>query len=468
MARLIVEESGKRRAFNVGDGVLTIGSGAEARLRVEAQDVAEIHAEIQVQAGKAVLRARPGVVAPTVGGEAVVVEAPVGYGEEMRIGSVRMWLEDESQAAGHAAPPAAPQLAVGAAGASAPVRRGVDGANVAHGAKVDRALRREQAIQAARKRGDKSVVQRTRPRVERGLPGGAVAALILVGAVLVAFVGWKLFASEAAGPPPAAASLAEAARMIDRGSYKDARTKLDALGSLQGEHEGERKALYARLDDLLAQAAVDREHAIGTKYLDTKLAKYEEFYLQGKPSKARARVFLKRCREFKQRWPDHPQRDWVERQERRFEGTVNLGDPPTFEDVAWEVECLTKTNPKYFGAAFEVLDAFLAAATGEDVAKAQELHNELVEARQVEFVDRLEQARYEFQKKGDETQSVAELIYIITRFGDEAMADEAAERLLDFESLAKHLRGWKEMRPDEYEVLILHPDVAAYVRKVEL
>ena len=37
--------------------------------------------------------------------------------------------------------------------------------------------------------------------------------------------------------------------------------------------------------------------------------------------------------------------------------------------------------------------------------------------------------------------------------------------LLDFENLEAHLRGWKELRPDEYQDLIRHPAVGAFAKK---
>jgi len=68
VTRLIVEEGGARRGFKVGDGVLTVGAGAEAGLRLQSADVADVHAELGVEDGRVTLRPCPGVVPPTVGG----------------------------------------------------------------------------------------------------------------------------------------------------------------------------------------------------------------------------------------------------------------------------------------------------------------------------------------------------------------------------------------------------------------
>lgn len=64
MAKLIVEEAGAQRAFRLGDGVVTIGSGEGARLKLSSADVAEVHAEIELTGGTIRLRPKPGVTPP--------------------------------------------------------------------------------------------------------------------------------------------------------------------------------------------------------------------------------------------------------------------------------------------------------------------------------------------------------------------------------------------------------------------
>jgi len=468
MARLIVEESGTRRAFKVGDGVLTIGTGADARLRVSAPDVAEIHAEIQVQGGKAVVRARPGVVPPTVGGEGVLGEAPVAYGEEIKVGSVRLWLEDESLPAGAGAPASTTSAPAPATPAAAPVSATPPAARqAAAGATspAERAVRREQAIAQAKKRGDRSVVQRTRPRVQKGLPGGVIVGIILAVVVVGFFAGKKMIEDQVSGPPPTAATLNEVENLIRLGSFKDARARLDKLSDATGADALRRDALYDELEEKAEVADLAIHNSLGTTYLDTKLKKYESLYLQGLPSKPKAREFLLRCRYFKERWPEHHEIDWVRRKEKRFEDVVSLADPPTLEDVAWQVECLTKTNPKFFGDAFDALDAFLDGASGADLEAANELRAELVEARKVEYEDRILQAKYLLEQKDKPVESFAELVVIVTRFGDEEMTNTAASMLLQFDNVQGKLKGWRENRTLEYEQLAAHPMIRAYLAK---
>ena len=43
MSKLIVEEAGQRRQFKIGEGILSVGSGAEARLKLVSPDIADTH-----------------------------------------------------------------------------------------------------------------------------------------------------------------------------------------------------------------------------------------------------------------------------------------------------------------------------------------------------------------------------------------------------------------------------------------
>lgn len=448
MTHLIVEEGGQRRAFKIGDGVLTLGTGDEARLKVTASDVAQIHAEIVISGGQVVLRSRPGVVPPTVGGQTIQGDAPLAPGVVATIGSVRLWLEGD-QAPPAAAPAAAPAVQV---------------------TQQDRQVRREQAIAQAGSRGSRNVVQRTRPRVERGLPGGVIVLLILGGVIVVLFAGWKMFKAGAGDTGEVAinATLRAVELHIVEGSFDLAGQKLDSLsGELSQGQRTKQEELRDAIAERLDQMVIDAKNRVGTNYKNSKLQKYESIYLQGSPDKPKARVFLQRCRYFKQTWPDHPDREWVERQERRFRGFVNLSDPPTFEDVSWEVECLTRTSPREYKAAFEVIDSFIADAEGGALLSAKELHVQMLSDRSEYHIDRMQQARYEYEKEAV-GQAVAWLVYAITMMGDQAMEDEAAGFLVKIPEVDQHLRGWRSKYPERFEVMLENDIVAEYVERVDL
>ncbi len=455
MARLIVEEGGKRRAFRVGDGVLTIGTGQEAKLKVSSTDVAEIHAELSISGGQAVLRTRPGVVPPEIEGTAIEDEAPLVLGAHASIGSVRIWLEDE------ASPPGS-----GAAGGAVAAEAGK---RAVGNAAQDHAIRRQRAMAEAKRRGDRSVVQRTKPRVQRGLPGYVIALLVVGGAAAVALLVFKIFMSEASkGVAPVQATIAAVERHIEEGSWDLARQKLESISREQTDAERKKIAeLFATLDERASQAELDRHNMIGTSYKDAKLAKYEKLYLQGSPEKPKVRVFLMRCKYFRERWPNHPEMDWVDRQERRFRGYVSLGDPPTYEDIEWEVKSLVKTSPRDYKQAFLVIDAFLESAAGGERESALALREEQVAERAEYHLDRMQQARYEYDRD-DVAKAVTWLVYSITMIGDEEMEDEAASYLVQIPEVELHLKGWKSAKPDAYAVLVKNSIVREFAREKDI
>ena len=149
MVRLVLEENGERRAFRLGEGTLSIGSGPDARLRLASAGVAARHAELEARGGQVFLRALPGVVPPTVGGRPVAGEVLIALGDSVAIGGARIWLEEEARAAAASAP-------------------AVPGARGAAGARP-----RSPAPRSRRPPG------RDSSRARTGLPGWAVSLLVL-------------------------------------------------------------------------------------------------------------------------------------------------------------------------------------------------------------------------------------------------------------------------------------------------
>ena len=111
--------------------------------------------------------------------------------------------------------------------------------------------------------------------------------------------------------------------------------------------------------------ALDRHNSVGTTFAQKKLRNYVDRYLAEDVDPPKARVFMDRAAEFKQRWPEHPERDWVERQERRFTTVVDMSLPPTWEDVSWKAESLTYAKPRDYQQAFAAIDAYLATCTDD-------------------------------------------------------------------------------------------------------
>jgi hypothetical protein len=295
-----------------------------------------------------------------------------------------------------------------------------------------------------------------------------VVGIILVVTALALFVWWAQLSSKAADVEPLARQMARAAGQ--KAAAGDLAGAVEQLAEIPRTGlDGETRALVEQLErDFEARRQVVEAtlaNQSGTRYLDTLLKKYEARYLSGSPEPAKARLFLKRCRTFRERWPGHPEVDWVRRQEARFAGYVDLSAPPTWADVQWEVQDLTDGSPRNYLAAFGLLDEFLGRAAGGEATEAQGLRDRLASER-VEYArDRLFQAQYEYDKKKDASKAVWWLVNSVAWLGDEALANEAARYLLRMPDLAGHLLGYKQDYPDRYELVLENPLVAAWARE---
>ena len=126
----------------------------------------------------------------------------------------------------------------------------------------------------ARSRGSRSVVQRTKPRVKRGVPGYLIAILILAGVGVGGMLFWRAFQSSAGAAPSGDSALAAARRYIEEGSWQIAKQQLEAMDAASPEERAQRDALLEEIADKFAQAELDSHNQVGTRYKDTKLGKY--------------------------------------------------------------------------------------------------------------------------------------------------------------------------------------------------
>ena len=62
MATLILEEGGNTRRFRLNQGKVTIGSGESCTLTIADDNVAEVHAELELLKDSATLRLKKGVM----------------------------------------------------------------------------------------------------------------------------------------------------------------------------------------------------------------------------------------------------------------------------------------------------------------------------------------------------------------------------------------------------------------------
>jgi hypothetical protein len=145
---------------------------------------------------------------------------------------------------------------------------------------------------------------------------------------------------------------------------------------------------------------------------------------------------------------------------------VRLSDPPTLDDVLWEVRDMVDTMPRHYKEAFALLDEFAATAGPADKTAVEERRQELVAERDEYAIDRLQQAKYELQNKDDPGKAVWWLVNSVCYLGDEAMENDAAKRLIQMPDLAAHLLGYKEHRPEYFEDLMKNAIVRAEAKRL--
>jgi len=464
--KVTIEEGGVKRAFKMTEGRLSIGSGDKMRLKVLSEGVAEDHCAIILADGRATLRVNPGVIPPELDGLPVMGEVPMAEGKVLVLGQSRIWLGDLAAAGAVATPtrdPIKPRPRAGSpaaaprqqAQAPAAPRRAAGGS-----AKDQIIARRKQAVskatQAANAAPRRGVVTRTRPRVKKGLPGWALACSILGATGMAVFLLQLAFESGGETEGDIQASLNRLERHLEDGELVNARSLLDRYGSdaaLTPALLQEVERLNARYEEMVVQGNLSAEHQKGTQYLDTKLVKYEKQYLSGNPGSPQIREFLKRCRYFKLTWPGHSGQEWVDRQESRFRGLVDLSSPATYADIAWEIRSITRTSPRKYKEGFRILERFMESCTPSERTEALALKATMESDREEYHHDRMLQADYEFKRDKPED-AVYWLVYGVIDMGVPEMENEAAEYLVRIPDADEHLRGWHVHYPNRYAALL--------------
>ncbi len=442
MARLILDEGDKRRAFKLNDGRLTIGSSDAATLTLTVDDVADVHAELRVEDGVVTLVPKPGVMPPTLLGRPVKQPTRLASNAEFKVGEALFRIESDEPSSAPAAAVAAPVRA--AAQRSAPrAARGPRPGAVA-------ATTREPRVQHQRR------------TVQRGLPTWAVLGIVVAICGIGYFFGKGWLQDEASNSFDPTERYREAVIAFNAGAYKRTLDELDNVNLDLSSAELKKDVAELRKE---AEAGIEKAklaefNVVGTKWLDTNLKRYQDNYLSGdKANRARARLFVKRCRDFKRTYPQHPELDWVERYGSRYEKLADMDSPPQYADLEWEVTRLTAAKPRDYETVFELIDSFSASATGGDATKASTLRGEHIAGRDEYFLDRMQQARYHWEKK-EYGQAVEWLVQVIIQIGDKAMEDQAADsflKMIDDEGRPlsdRYLDTYKKNRPEHFAIMM--------------
>ncbi len=433
MVRLIVVDSGGRRAFQVSDGRLSVGSGSEAKLKLDAAGVAVLHADIEVRDGRATLQPRPGVAAPQLFGRAVGAALVLQHGVPVEIGSATLAVE-------YADAPATPvSESFAARSAGAQVEPGAERAGPAP-------LSRDAVL--------------------------PIWAWIAIGIPLLCVAAWfamnLMFGEKARQIGAAAADVAYRAASLsfEQGQYSEASEQLDRMQA-DVAPDSPLAARVARLrKDIAEQTARSAEQirnaSAGRQYFDSQLEGFAERYMKGEVASPQARVFMKRARHFREQWPTHPQLEWVAREEARVAAAIDLCAPQSFADLQFEVESLTWSEPRNFREALVVVRAFEAAAQGRDLEAARGLHGELERKRAEWFDQRIEAASLQTERK-ETGESIAILLSILRFAGDVSMEDDAAQRLLRLDDQGSWLAICRRNDPAEFESIAQNRVIAAFL-----
>lgn len=299
-----------------------------------------------------------------------------------------------------------------------------------------------------------------RRSVRRPSSSGPPTVVVIVG--LLAGVALILFLiNSSANKTDPNAKLNAAVRAFENGASASEIDKLLASAEGQASMTAEQRIEATRLrDEALkrdAQAKQLADDEIGNKYVDVKLKGYADRYLKGAPSTPKVRVFITRTNYFLKRWPDHAETAWVKRERDRFKGVIDFNAPPTFEDVAWEAEMVTKSKPRDYTTALASLDAFMETADASDLGRAKALRAELIADREVMHEENMVTAKRNFEYQDDEQKAISRLVWGVIGTGDEAMSNEAATYLLKMPSCDAYLRGYRKTQPLVFERLAAHP-----------
>ena len=454
MAKLILEEGGARRAFRFKSGKLTIGSADSCTLTLASAGVAEHHATLVIQDGKAVLQTAAGAEPPLVNGKPAGERVALPAECTIAIGGAILELTADVGAA------EAPK-------SKKPAVRKQAGAAPKTAARAKPAARPARSSRAADEDEDRPArVTHRRREVSKGMPTWMLVCLLLGGAGLVAF-GVKAFfddANQATVDP--SVQLREAVNNLNQDRLIGAAANLDKFDANKDLATPEQIKQAGELRKTLEQKRKlsTRAGTLGraTKVLDAKLRKFEEKRLAGNlGTRPRARVFVMRCNEFIALYPDHPEIDWVKRKRDRWAPVAQLDEPRTLEDLQYEVETCTWTaTGRRYDLVFKAIAEYLEYAEGADREAALSLREQHLAERQAHHVDRMKQIRYHWEK-GETGSAMAHFVYHLKWWGDEEMENEVAAEITQLGGFADWLANFKKTAPDDFAIIVQNRHVRA-------
>lgn len=429
MARLILDENGKLRTFKLNNGRMTLGSGEGCTLRLQSEDVADVHAELRVEDGVITLVPKKGVLPPQLLGQPVKQATRLAPNAEFHLGGALLRIES-----GEAAPAASPTAV--------------------------RAQRNAPSAGAARPKG----VTRQRREIKKGMPAWLMLILFAVVVPVLFFAGKSWFDKNGEVEWNPAARYEDAKNAYSQGGTKRALMELDKIDMdrLTPELRKSVKELRAMCEEGTSSSLVTEHNMGGTEDLDSNIKRYLDKHLSGnKATRPAARLFVKRCDAFKKEYPTHGELGWVDRYRTRFAKIAEMSSPDTFEDVEWEIKRITAGKPRDYRTVFSLLDNVLQTDPGSDSSVAK-LRSEQESAREDYFIDRLLQSQHLWKKK-EYGQAVEWLVQVIIKIGDTDKESKAVDTFLKMADhkgnalAARYLESYKKYRAPDFEIMMTFP-----------
>ncbi|MEM9380297.1 MAG: FHA domain-containing protein [Planctomycetota bacterium] len=441
MARLILEEGGQTRRFKLSKGKLTFGSGEGATLRLESDDVAQLHGQIEMGPDGAVLRTAKGVLPATVNGRPANGALTMKSGQVVLVGSARLSVEyDEGE--GPAPPP-------GLAAAAATSRGSRDGGRVQY---------------------------RRKPTKESSIP-----TWLLVAVIVVAAGGGGLWLFRDTSTKMAGEEFDFQTRYA---RYQRERGD-DKLGALQilRQIAGEELTAQQRAVVDKELATYSKEMAVvddtlrntqGTKWLEVRLRSYYDKWPVAS-ERAHARLFMKRAKWFVAEYPTHPELDYLRRIMERVEPVAKLGTPMELEDLRVDVWGSTAAEPKDFVEAMDAIDGFIAGTSDAGAQSgAEALRKETLDAEREFYDEKLGDAAVVYDKvkypdKYRPRDAIEDMVRVIVCCATESLRSDAADRLLGIsEFTPAMMESYKKSQPSRFERLVEVPALREFAESAGL
>ena len=478
MSKLIVDDAGKQRAFRLGEGRLTVGSGEQDKLRLEAAGVVPGHLSLIVRGESISIDATAAV---ELGGEQLEGEHRWHGGQTLVVGEARLSFVSEGggpKAPAGAKAPRRPSTTARTEGQAAGGRRSTAGSS-------GRARTPRAEGDAPRRRAGAA----SRARSQGGLPSWALplGVVVLLGGTL----GW--WALKGGGTPLAGAVLEQAAAQAQDGQLETARNVISKID--RSKLSTELRTRYDEVQHLIdaskeGQSASQRRND-ALAWSQIPLQRFRTKYLDNENvTSGQVRMWFENLEKFRSENPDLNTPTWTENiageklveflaeTEAKFRDHPGRTGPPNLADAEWWIEYYTSggsdgTKDKLYAPAFAKLDEVAAVASAEDKLVVDELRSQLLADRTLYVEQRMARSK-EFYERYLESNALSELqisaaalVDLIHQNRDAGIRNTAASVLIQFpldKLRAQILPSYAEYEPIKYASLLEVPQIENLVQ----